>query len=141
MGLIGEEDRAEIRKLLAEIENPVKLIHFTQELNVAYASEAKQLLEELAALSPKLSLELYNLVLDKEKGVAYGVDKVPATIVRNAKDYGIRFYGLPAGYEFAMLLDAILAVSKGESGLAAETREKLSKIAQPVHLEVLVTPT
>jgi glutaredoxin-like protein len=141
MVLIGEEDAAEIRKRLAELANPVRLIHFTQELNVAYASEAKQLLEELAALSPKLALQVYNFVLDKERGAEYGVDKVPATIVRNSKDYGIRFYGLPAGYEFAMLLDAILAVSKGESGLAAETREKLSKIARPVHLEVLVTPT
>ena len=141
MVLIGEEDAAEIRKRLVELANPVRLIHFTEELNVPYASEAKQLLEELAALSPKLSLEVYNFVLDKERGAEYGVDKVPATIVRNSKDYGIRFYGLPAGYEFAALLDAILAVSKGESGLAAETREKLSKIAQPVHLEVLVTPT
>ncbi len=141
MVLIGEEDAAEIRKRLVELANPVKLIHFTEELNVPYADEAKQLLEELAALSPKLSLEVYNFVLDKERGAEYGVDKVPATIVRNSKDYGIRFYGFPAGYEFAALLDAILAVSKGESGLAAETREKLSKIAQPVHLEVLVTPT
>src|SRR6266568_2137114 len=141
MVLIGEEDAAEIRKRLVELANPVKLIHFTEELNVPYADEAKQLLEELAALSPKLSLEVYNFVLDKERGAEYGVDKVPATIVRNLKDYGIRFYGFPAGYEFAALLDAILAVSKGESGLAAETREKLSKIAQPVHLEVLVTPT
>ena len=141
MALIGEEDAAEIRKRLVELANPVKLVHFTQELNVPYASEAKQLLEELAALSPKLSLEVYNFVLDKQRRSEYGVDKVPATIVRNSKDYGIRFYGFPAGYEFAMLLDAILAVSNGDSGLAAETREKLSKIAQPVHLEVLVTPT
>jgi alkyl hydroperoxide reductase subunit AhpF len=141
MGLIGEEDGAEIRKRLVELANPVKLIHFTQELNVPYAREAKQLVEELAALSRQLSLEVYDFLLDKEKGAEYGVDKVPATLVRNSKEYGIRFYGLPAGYEFAALLDAILAVSKGESGLAAETREKLSKIAQPVHLEVLVTPT
>ena len=141
MVLIGEEDAAEIRKRLVELANPVKLIHVTQELNVPYAREAKQLLEELAALSPKLSLEVYNFVLDKQRRSEYGVDKVPATIVRNSKDYGIRFHGFPAGYEFAMLLDAILAVSKGESGLAAETREKLSKIAQHVHLEVLVTPT
>ena len=141
MALIGEEDAAEIRKRLVDLSNPVKLIHFTEELNVPYASEAKQLLEELAALSPKLSLEVYNFVLDKQRRSEYGVDKVPATIVRNSKDYGIRFYGFPAGYEFAMLLDAILAVSNGDSGLAAETREKLSKIAQPVHLEVLVTPT
>lgn len=141
MGLIGEEDAREIRKRLEGLVNPVKLVHFTQELDLQYGQEAKQLLEELAALSPKLSLEIYNFVLEKDKAAAYGVDKIPATVVRNSKDYGIKFYGLPAGYEFATLLDAILAVSEGESGLKPETKKELAKIAQPVHLEVLVTPT
>ena len=141
MGLIREEDGLEIRGRLQEMVNPVKLVHFTQELNLEYGREARQLLEELAAMSDKLSLEVYNFLLDQEKVAAYGVDKVPATAVRNTKDYGVRFFGLPAGYEFSALLDAILAVSKGESGLAEESREKLRKIQQPVHLEVFVTPT
>jgi len=141
MGLIGEDDAQEIRKRLEGLVHPVKLVHFTQELNLQYGHEAKQLLEEFAALSPKLSLEVYNFILDKQKAAEYGVDKIPATVVRNTQDYGIRFYGLPAGYEFATLLDAILAVSKGDSGLAPKTKEGLAKIAQPLHLEVLVTPT
>jgi alkyl hydroperoxide reductase subunit AhpF len=62
-------------------------------------------------------------------------------VVRNGKDYGIRYYGLPAGYEFSTVLDAILDVSKGDSGLEAESKEKLAHLAQPVHLEVFVTPT
>ena len=141
MGLIGEKDALEIQGRLKEMVCPVKLIHFTQTLNLQYGPEAQQLLEELTALSNKLSLEVYNFLLDKEKVAEYGVDKVPATIVRNGKDYGIRFFGLPAGYEFSSLLDAIVAVSKGDSGLRAETKEKLKSVAQPVHLEVFVTPT
>lgn len=141
MGLIGDEDAVEIRERLKDMVNPVKLVHFTQELNIEYGREAKELVEEVAALSAKISVEVYNFLLDKEKAAEYGVDKVPATIVRNGKDYGIRFYGLPAGYEFSNLLDAILAVSTGESGLSDETREKLRGIAQPVRLEVFVTPT
>src|SRR6266704_2992883 len=141
MALIGEDDAQEIRERLKEMVNPVKLVHFTQELNLEYGREAKELLEELAALSDKLSVEVYNFLLDKEKVAEYAVDKVPATAVRDGKDYGIRFYGLPAGYEFSTLLDAIVEVSKGDSGLRPESREKLAKIAQPVHLEVFVTPT
>ena len=71
----------------------------------------------------------------------YGVDKVPATITQNSKDYGIRFYGLPAGYEFSSLLDAVLAVSKGDSGLLPASRNKLAQLSEPVHIEVFVTPT
>lgn len=141
MGLIGDDDALEIRKLFREMVNPVKLVHFTQALNLEYGREAKQLLEELVGLSAKLSLEVYNFLLDKAIVAQYGVDKVPATVIRNEKDYGIRFYGLPAGYEFSTLLDALLAVSKGDSGLREETREKLQKITQPLHLEVFVTPT
>jgi glutaredoxin-like protein len=141
MGMIGDEDAAQIRERLKSMVNPVKLVHFTQELNLEYGREAKQLLEELAALSDKLSLEVYNFLLDREKVAEYGVDKVPATVVRNTRNYRIRFYGLTAGYEFSSLLDAILSVSRGDSGLREESKEKLRKISQPLHLEVFVTPT
>ncbi|HET7101372.1 MAG TPA: hypothetical protein VFJ52_09500 [Terriglobia bacterium] len=141
MGLLRDEDAAEIRQRLGAMTAPVKIIHFTQELNLEYGHETRQVLEELSALSDKLSLEVYDFILDKEKVAEYGVDKVPATVVRNGKDYGIRFYGMPAGYEFSTVLDAILDVSKGESGLGEESREKLSHLSQPVHLEVFVTPT
>jgi alkyl hydroperoxide reductase subunit AhpF len=141
MGLIGDEDAIEIRKRLEGMVGPVKLVHFTQELNLEYGREAKQLLEDLAGLSDKLTVEVHNFLLEKDKAAEYGVDKVPATIVRGARDFGIRFYGLPAGYEFSNLLDAILAVSRGESGLKPETKEKLAQVTTPIHLEVFVTPT
>ena len=141
MGLIGDDDGVQIRERLQELVNPVKLIHFTQELNLEYGRESRQLLEELNALSDKLSLEVWNFLLEKEKVAEYKVDKVPATVVRNDKDYGIRFYGIPSGYEFSTLLDAIVTVSQGESGLKPESKEKLTAITQPLHLEVFVTPT
>jgi alkyl hydroperoxide reductase subunit AhpF len=141
MALLRDTDVAEIRERLEGMTNPVRLVHFTQELNLQYGREAKQLLEELTQISNKLSLETYNFLVAKEKVSEYAVDKVPATVIGNAKDYGIRFYGLPAGYEFAALLDAILAVSKGDSGLQPESREKLAQLTQPLHLQVFTTPT
>jgi alkyl hydroperoxide reductase subunit AhpF len=141
MGMLRDEDVVEIRARLQGLVNPVKLVHFTQELNVEYGRETRELIKELGGLSDNLSVEVYDFLLDKEKVAEYQVDKAPATVVRNGKDFGIRYYGFPAGYEFAVLLDAILAVSKGDSGLQPETREKLGKISAPLHLEVLVTPT
>lgn len=141
MGLLREDDIADIRERLKEMVNPVNLVHFTQELNLEYGREARQLLEELAAISDQITVEIYNFVTDQEKVSEYGIDKVPATVIRNSKDYGIRFYGLPAGYEFAALLDAILAVSKGDSGLQQESRAKLAQLTEPLHLQVFSTPT
>lgn len=141
MGMIRDDDALAVRERLKGMVNPVRLVHFTQELNLEYGREARQLLEELAALSDQLSLEVNNFQLDREKVAEYAIDKVPATAVRNGKDYGIRFYGLPAGYEFSTLLDAILSVSTGDSGLKPESKEKLASLSQPVHLQVFVTPT
>jgi len=141
MAIIRDDDATEIRERLREMVEPVKLVHFTQELNLEYGRETRMLLEEVAALSDKLTLEVLNFLIDKEKVAEYGVDKVPATVIRNGKDYGIRFYGIPAGYEFSTFLDAILNVSKGDSGLKPESKEKLAAVTQPLHLEVFVTPT
>jgi len=141
MGLIQNGDAVEIRQRLQQMASPVKLVHFTQELNLELGAETLQLVKELTALSDKLSLEVFNFLLDKEKVTEYQVDKVPATVIHNGKDYRIRFYGLPAGYEFSALLDAILAISNGDSGLLATSRNKLAQLSEPLHLEVFVTPT
>jgi glutaredoxin-like protein len=141
MAIIRDEDAIEIRERFREMSGPVRLVHFTQELNLEYGLATRRLMEEVAALSDKLTLEIYNFLIDKEKVAEYGVDKVPATVIRNGKDYGIRFYGIPAGYEFSTFLDAILNVSRGDSGLKPESREKLATVMQPLHLEVFVTPT
>ena len=150
--MIQDEQKKEIQEILAQMEAPVKLVHFTQEINVEFAREGRKLLEELSEISDKLSLEVYNLQIDREKAAEWGIDKVPATAIvggggvgdgagNNEKDYGIRFYGAPMGYEFSSLLDAIVSVSKADSGLASETRDTLQKLTQPLHLMVFVTPT
>lgn len=141
MPIIREDDVEEIRKRLEVMKGAVKLVHFTQATGLEYGLEARQLLEELVPLSERLSLEVWDFENDRQKAAEYGIDKVPATVVRNGKDFGIRFYGLPAGYEFATLLDAILSVSQADSGLEETTRQKLASIRQPVHLQVFVTPT
>jgi len=141
MGLISDSDAEQVRSIFREMTNPVKLVHFTQELNLQFGREARQLLEEITPLSDKLTLEVHNFIIDQEKVAEYAIDKVPATVIRNGKDFGIRFYGLPAGYEFSVLLDGIVTVSKGDSGLQPDSREKLAKLTQPLHLEVFSTPT
>ena len=96
---------------------------------------------ELSELSDKLELEVYNFQIDKEQVAQYKVDKVPAIVIEGQKDYGVRYYGIPAGYEFASLLEAITAVSKGESGLTPESKEKVGTLDRALHIQVFVTPT
>jgi glutaredoxin-like protein len=141
MPILNERDRREVQAQLTALTGPVKLVNFTQELACQYCRETEQLLQEVKELSDKISVEVYNFQLDKEKVAHYRVDKIPATVVEGSKDYGIRFYGIPMGYEFVPFLDAIKDVSRGTTDLKAETRTALAEIRTPVHLQVFSTPT
>jgi glutaredoxin-like protein len=106
-----------------------------------FCEQTHELLSEVAELSDKLTLEVYDFVNDKEKVLQYGVDKIPATIVEGEKDYGIRFFGVPSGYEFSTLLSSIQEVSSKESGLSERTKGLLENIHTPMHIQVFITPT
>ena len=139
--LLSDRDTKEVRAQLADLAGSVTLVNFTQELACQYCRETEQLLKEVAALSDKIRLEIYNFQLDKAQVAQYRVDKIPATVVAGAKDYGIRFYGIPLGYEFGAFLAAIMDASRGSTGLSPESRATLGEIVQPVHLQVFSTPT
>jgi len=62
-------------------------------------------------------------------------------LVLSDTDYGLRFYGIPSGYEFTSLIEDIVDVSRGEAELTDDTRAILARITEPVHLQVFVTPT
>ncbi|MGQ9515943.1 MAG: protein disulfide oxidoreductase [Anaerolineae bacterium] len=142
MALIGKEDRETIRKMFdQEFVNDVKLVMFTQEFECQFCRETRQLVEELGETSPRVHVEVYNFVTDKDKAELYGIDKIPAIAIIGTKDYGIRFYGIPSGYEFTGLIETMIAVSKGESGLSQKAKDALAKLEVPVHLQVFVTPT
>ncbi len=139
--MLQEREEKLVAEVFKELKNPVKLINFTQELECQFCRETRQLLTEVAGLSDRVSLEVYNFQLDRQKVEEYQVDKIPATVIEGERDYGIRYYGAPVGYEFATLLTDIADVSKGESNLKPETKEALKKIDQKVHLQVFATPT
>jgi len=142
MTLIRDEDKKTIREEFAEkLVAPVRLVMFTQEIECQFCAETRQIVEEVAALSDKITAEIYNFVTDKDQAEAYGIDKIPAIAIIGAQDYGIRFYGIPSGYEFSSLFEDIIDVSRGESGLLEPTKKALAHLKEPVHIQVFVTPT
>ncbi|HEY9167748.1 MAG TPA: thioredoxin family protein [Candidatus Kryptonia bacterium] len=139
---LDHQAQEEIKKRFAVLVNPVKIIIFTQSLECQYCKETRQILEELAALSDKFTLEVYNFLTDKDKVGLYKIDKIPAIVIASPdRDYGIRYYGIPSGYEFSSVLEDIEMISTGSHGLSDLTIEKLKTVDQPVHIQVFVTPT
>lgn len=141
MAFIQDKDRTVVQTRFEELDQPVKLINFTQDVECMYCRETRQLMEEITELSDKITLEEYDFVADEDAVKRYSIDKIPATVVEGDKDYGIRFFGIPSGYEFGTLIEDIIMVSKGDSGLEPETRLALATLNEPVHLQVFVTPT
>jgi len=142
MSLIPDEHKEHIRSELNEkMENPVKIIMFTQQIECLFCAQSRQLINELAGLNDKIRTEIYDFVTDAEKAKEYGVDKVPAIIILGEKDYGIRFYGLPYGYEFQTLLEDLINVSRRRTDVSEETKKKLREIKTLVHIQVFVTLT
>lgn len=118
---------------------------FTQDQDCQYCSETQMLVEEVSALSENVHAEIIPFDPDETQALTYGIDKVPAIVVlsgdKTPRDYGIRYYGIPSGYEFTSLIEDIFMVAEGKSGLSADTQEKLAALTTPVHLQVFVTPT
>ncbi|OGD44480.1 hypothetical protein A3K79_04365 [Candidatus Bathyarchaeota archaeon RBG_13_46_16b] len=137
-----DEHREQIKNQLAEaLVNPVRLIMFTQELECQFCAQTKQLITELAGLNDKILAEVRDFVADADLAKQYGVDKIPAIVILGQKDYGVKIYGLPYGYEFQTLVSALAAVSQGKTDLSEETKAKLHAISTPVHIQVFVTLT
>jgi len=142
MGLIPEEHKQHLKEEFDKnLKDDVRIVVFTQETECPFCKQARELAEEVGAFSNKIKVEVYDFVKDSEKAKEYQIDKVPAITVLGKKDYGIRFYGLPYGYEFRPFTESIINVSKGSTNLSEETKKKLASIEKPVHIQVFVSLT
>ena len=134
--------------MLAALPATVTLKIFTREgaTNCPACRDAQELLEELAANSGGMvRLESHDLDRDAAEGARYRVNRAPAIVVLGEgdarKDYGIRFFGAPDGYEFATLIEDVRLASRGAVELSPGMTDVLAHLTEPLHLQVFVTPT
>ena len=143
MAMLNDRDREAVRTELAKLTGPVKLVVFSQSLSATadLCRENEMLVREVAELSDHITVEVLNLAIDRDRAEAYGVTDVPSIVVEGARDYGIRFLGVPSGYEFSNLIDAMIVASSGEPALSDATKTTLSGLASDVDIKVFSTPT
>ncbi len=140
--MLDEKTAEKSKKVLGELAKKVTLVTFTQEMECTYCAQNVELAEDTAGLSDKISHEVHVFENSEELNRRYGVDKIPALVVTaDGEDLGIRFFGIPSGYEFVSLLDAIRTVSTGKHELSDDTVSKIEKLDRPVYIQVFVTPT
>src|SRR5438093_12448498 len=151
MTFLSSNDLNEIRHLFEQLSGDVRLIYFTQQESPLFipgreecetCKDTRLLLEEIAGLSDKIHLEVHDFVADSEMAREYGIDRIPALVLSADGVKGkVRYFGMPSGYEFSVLLGSLLDVSQGKSALSEETVKVLQGLDKDLHIQVFVTPT
>ncbi|MCK5688486.1 thioredoxin family protein [Myxococcota bacterium] len=147
MEYIDENTQKIIATELEDLKAEVKFVVFTaDDEDCEFCEETLGLITELSSLSNKLSMESCDIDNDEAIAEKYGVDKIPAIVLlrkkdNDEKDFGIRYYGIPAGHEFMTLLKDITQISTGEHRLSESTLDALNSLSAPIKLEVFVTPS
>ncbi len=141
MALLNDEILNSVKETLAGLTNPVQLAVFTDDQNCEYCPQIVQLLDEVAATSGLVTVEKYEIHNHAAKAQELNIEMAPAIAILGEKDYGLRFYGIPSGYEFSTLLHGIQRAADGKSELDDQTKNYLASVNSPVDLQVFVTPT
>ena len=145
-----KEQDAVAQKFAAELAGPVKIDHFTErnlgltlpnKKPAPFAKEARAMLSEIAGLSDLISLRTHYFEDNPPETAKYGVERVPATVIRGRMQNHVTFYGLPGGTEFPMFIESIIDLSRGEVLLSEESVAQLDTISEDISVRVFVTPT
>ena len=148
--LISEQDRTQLRRTFRkDLKRQVQLRLFTQRQSLLtipgrecpYCPQTESLMEELAGLTPKIELETVDFYGQPDVAKEQGVTRIPAIVLSADGSARVKFYGAPMGYEMATIVEDIKTISRGVSPLTMDTRKKLRRLNQDVHIQVFVTPT
>jgi glutaredoxin-like protein len=142
--LLTDDVKHRVRPLLDALEHEVELKVYTGSSLVipgrdptGHQRETLALLRDLADLSDKLVVTETPIAGDDEARAA-GITRAPTIVCRRTGETrtNVRFIGLPAGYEFSTLLEAIRM-----TGSDRPTEDPVGPLTEPVLLQTFVTPT
>jgi alkyl hydroperoxide reductase subunit AhpF len=129
-----------------QLQHSVEIVYFSKQDSCEACDDAYHLLTEITNLSDKLFLRIFDMDENPKTAQQYNIQHAPGLLIAGREadgllDYGIRFTGIPSGYEFNSLIQGIIYVSKRDSGLKPGIRNELRNINNPVNLKIFVTPT
>lgn len=144
--LLNETLQKQVSEVFSQLKEPVQIMFFGKKTNCEYCDDTHRMVEEVASLSDKIKLNIFDLDQDSAQAKQYNVNKAPGIVIAGQDgdkvlDYGIRISGIPSGHEFRVLINDLILVSGRDSGLSQHTRDILSGLTKPVLLQVYVTPT
>ncbi len=136
--MIDESVLKTLQDDLTHMKNPVRLILFTRDAGCDTCPQALDLARALKSRSPKIALEVYDQVMDRDKAEQYGIKYVPAIVVQGGNGRMVRFYGLIEDVFLQILLETVLSVSVGKVWFPENIRRAISHLEREVGIQVYV---
>jgi alkyl hydroperoxide reductase subunit AhpF len=142
MALLRAEEETKVRGWFADLERPVELFvavgpeetPLAGARDVDFGTELVRVCEGLAELGDGVSCRVEH---EPE-----GFPRFPTVSIRpDGGDVGVRYDGLPWGYELGSLVGAIVEAGRNEPSLRAESIAALDALDRELALDVFVTPT
>jgi glutaredoxin-like protein len=142
MSIFRLDDEDRVRELFDALDRPVDLLvaHGPEETplpgsrDIDFGEETERVVAGLAALSDRVTFR----VEDEPPGFL----RYPAiAVLPEGEDVGLRYYGLPWGYELATLVGGVLEAGRATSSLSPESLERLAGLDRDLDIDVFVTPT
>lgn len=136
--MLKESARQIIRKSLAGLRQPVRLVLFTSDVGCDACPGARELAAAIKDASPKVVLETYDLTMDRDKSQEYGVKRVPAFVVQGQGVRSVTFSGSVEDIALMLLLDVIVGVAEGRVWFPGQVLGPLGMIQREVAVQVLI---
>ena len=140
MNVLGEREREAVESVLASLEQDVSVsleLGPTATPVILLAAGGREIdtgaqtlavLEDVCSLSDRVTLD----VVEHDD---------PGPWPRTTIGPGLRYLGMPLGYELTTLVHGILEAGRTEPSLSEASRERLSGLDRDVAIDVYVTPT
>ena len=143
MSMFDEKVQQQLKDVLKQMKSNVTLLNFTQELECPTCKNVREFVDETVALSDKLKHVVYDFQKDENKAKEYNVDKIPAIVLldKDDNDTGIKYYGLPGGYEFTSFVGNLLEASGQKEELPENLVNRIKNIDKDIHIQVFVLLT
>lgn len=131
---------AQVMEMFTGLVDDVTIHLFVQDHECLYCNDVRDMVNQLAELSDKVSVNEHKGSLDEGDAKEMGVIHTPAIVLHGKKPYNVKFYGIPAGHEFGALVGSIIDVSTGTAPLENDVIEDIASIDKPITIKVFVTP-
>lgn len=125
---------------LSKLGGPVKVRVFASPDHCVFCNTVDEVVGRLAEMSDRVIVLWSGFGHDEPAARDYGIERHPAVVVEGRGDLGLRFTGVPMGYQFGVLVEDLVMASTGETDLSEEVKIKLRSVDEPVSIKVYTLP-